>query len=81
MPEWRGRCDRCGAFLARSRRRHEGLCGCCAVIEGVAWPARRRLKRRERILRRAFKMMLVGRDSVPISIADHGSDRETAQRQ
>ena len=80
MPDWLGRCDRCEAFFARSRRRHGRLCGCCAVIEGIAWPAQRKSKRRERILRRAFKMMLAGRDSVPISVADHVSDREAAQR-
>jgi hypothetical protein len=88
MPDWQGRCDRCGAFIRVDRKHPLGrfddgygcLCGCCAVIEGAAWPAQRRLRRRERILRCALEMMLAGRDSVPISITDHAGDREAAQQ-
>ncbi len=44
MPEWQGRCDRCGAFIRVDRKhlvskfdeRHGRLCSGCGVIEGVA---------------------------------------------
>lgn len=89
MPNCQGRCERCGAFIREDRKpplaqfdeRYGRLCWGCALIARVAWPSESKQKRHKRVLRRALKMMLAGRDSVPISVTDRMSDREAAQLQ